>query len=164
MVLKQTLRIENLRLAGAVDRTPGAMFDDIQAFGGRKRCILTDDGVVLAYHGEPGYTETGALTQAITLGEDENAVTYEVGTKVQVMVEQPKFYYKVVPLELEKVISGKGFHLRKARYYVSDVKKTGFKLHPAFIRDGQIKDFIYLSAYEGCAFDNQKSYIKTYDR
>ena len=141
------------RLAGAVNKTPGEMFDDVQAFGGRKRCILTDDGVVLAYHGEPGYTETGALTQSITLGEGEDAVTYNSGTLVQVMVEQPKFYYKVVPLQLDKVVDGKGFHMRKARYYVSDVKKTGFKLHPAFIRDGKEKNFIYLSAYEGCAYD-----------
>lgn len=148
------------RLAGAVNRTPGAGFDDIKAFGGRKRCILTDDGVVLAYHGEPGYTETGALTQEIVIelepakGEDPAVTeTYPVGTKVQVMVEQPKFYYKVVPLQLEKVEGGKGFHMRKARYYVSDTMKAGFKLHPAFIHKGKEKDFIYLSAYEGCTFD-----------
>ena len=141
------------RLAGAVNKTPGEMFDDVQAFGGRKRCILTDDGVVLAYHGEPGYTETGALTQSITLGEGEDAVTYNSGTLVQVMVEQPKFYYKVVPLQLDKVVDGKGFHMRKARYYVSDVKKTGFKLHPAFIHKGKEKNFIYLSAYEGSLYD-----------
>ena len=69
------------------------------------------------------------------------------------MVEQPKFYYKVVPLKLEKVVDGKGFHMRKARYYVSDTKKAGFKLHPAFIHDGKEKNFIYLSAYEGSVFD-----------
>jgi len=148
------------RLAGAVNRTPGAGFDDIKAFGGRKRCILTDDGVVLAYHGEPGYTETGALTQEIVIelepakGEDPAVTeTYPVGTKVQVMVEQPKFYYKVVPLQLEKVEGGKGFHMRKARYYVSDTMKVGFKLHPAFIHKGEEKNFIYLSAYEGSIFD-----------
>ena len=148
------------RLAGAVNRTPGEMFDDVQAFGGRKRCILTDDGVVLAYHGEPGYTETGALTQAIVIevepakGEEPAVTeTYEVGTKVQVMVEQPKFYYKVVPLQLDKVVDGKGFHMRKARYYVSDVKKAGFKLHTAFIKDRKEKNFIYLSAYEGSVYD-----------
>ena len=148
------------RLAGAVNRTPGAMFDDVQAYGGRKRCILTDEGVVLAYHGESGYTETGALTQAIVIevepaqGEEPAVTeTYEVGTKVQVMVEQPKFYYKVVPLQLDKVVDGKGFHMRKARYYVSDVKKAGFKLHPAFIHDGKEKNFIYLSAYEGSLYD-----------
>ena len=75
-----------VRLAGAVGKTPGADFDSIKAFGGRKRCILTDDGVVLAYYGEPGYVETGKLTQAIT----KNGVTYPVGTPVQVMVEHMK--------------------------------------------------------------------------
>jgi hypothetical protein len=141
------------RLAGAVNRTPGAGFDDVKAFGGRKRCILTDDGVVLAYHGDAGYSETGALTQAITIGE----TTYPIGEKVQVMVEQPKFYYKVVPLQLEKVEGGKGFHMRKARYYVSDTKKDGFKLHPAFIHNGKEKNFIYLSAYEGSVYDRSAS-------
>ncbi len=42
------------RLAGAINKTPGADFDSINAFGGRKRCNLTYDGVVLAYYGEPG--------------------------------------------------------------------------------------------------------------
>jgi len=141
------------RLAGAINKTPGADFDSINAFGGRKRCILTDDGVVLAYYGEPGYVETGKLTQAITIGEEENAVTYPVGTPVQVMVEQPKFYYKVVPLQLEPITDGIGYHLRKARYYVSDTPKVGFKVHPAFIRNGVVKDKIYLSAYEGSIYD-----------
>jgi hypothetical protein len=233
------------RLAGAVNRIPGSGFDNINAFGGRKRCILADDGKVLAYYGEAAYTETGALLQAVTKG----GTTYAVGTKVQVMVEQPKFYYKVVPLQLDKVeykeintlaitavptsdgnvtinldgkdftvavatsdnttslvatkiraasftgwttggsgssvtftaidsgekvtatfnggttgvtatvtktVSGKvgkGFHMRKARYYISDVKKVGFKLHPAFISNGKEKNFIYPSAFEGSVFD-----------
>ncbi len=141
------------RLAGAVNRTPGSGFDDIQAFGGRKRCILTDAGDRLAYHGESGYSETGKLTQAIVIGEGDDAETFAVGTKVQVMVEQPKFYYKVVPLQLEKIADGIGFHMRKARYYVSDTKKDGFKLHPAFISNGVEKQKIYLSAYEGSLFD-----------
>lgn len=234
------------RLAGAVNKTPGAMFDSIKAFGGRRRCIVTDDGKVLAYFGEAAYTETGALLQQVI----KNNVTYAVGHKVQVMVEQPKFYYKVVPLKLDKVAynevntiavtavptadgnvtinldgvaftvavattdntttlvatkiraatyagwttggsgasvtftstttgekvtatfnggttgvtatvtktvsgkAGKGFHMRKARYYVSDVKKSGFKLHPAFIHNGKEKNFIYLSAFEGSLFDS----------
>src|SRR5699024_2867664 len=101
------------RIAGAVNRTPGQSFDDIRAFGGRRRCTVADDGTVLGYHGESGYDETG-----------------ETG---QVMVEQPKFYYKVVPLKLDKIEDGKGFHMRKARYYVSDSPKEGFKIHPAFV-------------------------------
>lgn len=137
------------RLAGAVNRTPGASFDGFKTFGGRKRCMLTNDGVNLGYLGDAGYTETGALAQSIT----ENEVTYPVGTPVQVMVEQPKFYYKVVPLVTEKIEGGKGHHLRKARYYVSDTPKLGFKLHPAFIKNGEVFNRIYLSAYEGSLYD-----------
>lgn len=151
------------RLAGAVGKTPGDAFDGIKAFGGRKRCNVTDEGKVVAYFGDAGYSETGVLTSAITKGEGENIRTYAAGTKVQVMVEQPKFYYKVVPLELEKIQGGKGFHMRKARYYVSDTMKAGFKLHPAFIKDGKEKNFIYLSAYEGCTYDTSASAYKLND-
>ena len=136
------------RLAGASAMTSGADFDDIDPWK-RRRCILTDAGIVLAYYGEAGYTETGALTQAVTLGE----TTYSIGTKVQVMVEQPKFYYKVVPLELEKRPGEKGMHMRKGRYYISPTKKSGFKLHPAFIRNNVENDVIYFSAYEGSTYD-----------
>ena len=217
------------RLAGAVGKTPGADFDSILAFGGRRRCNLSDAGVVNAYFGDAGYIEDGS--------------------NGQVMVEQPKFYYKVVPLKMEKndaveIASvkfdtgasadgdititlngtahnvtvangddatavagkvrgtsfagwttggsgatvtftatkvgvrsattftdtgitgvtatvtrtqpgyiGKGFKLRKARYYVSMTKKPGFKVHPAFVKNNVEKEKIYLSAYEGSLFD-----------
>lgn len=83
------------RLAGAANMTPGEMFDDVECFGGRKRVNLTDDGVELSAYGEAGYTETGKLTSAVV----KDGVTYPTGTAVQVMVKQPKFWYKVVPLE-----------------------------------------------------------------
>jgi len=223
------------RLAGAVGKTPGADFDSILAFGGRRRCNLADNGTVNAYYGEPGYIEDGS--------------------NGQVMVEQPKFYYKVVPLKLEKndeveIASvkfntgastsgnitiklngtdqhvavaagddatavatkvrntsfagwttggsgatvtftatkvgvrsattftdtgtgvtatvtrtqfgyiGKGFKLRKARYYVSMTKKPGFKVHPAFVKNGVEVEKIYLSAYEGSLYDvSDSAYI-----
>lgn len=124
------------RIAGATNLTEGADFDSINAYK-RKRCVLSDDGEVIAYFGDEGYIEDGSLGQ--------------------VMVEQPKFYYKVVPLKLEPITNGKGFHLRKARYYVSDTQKEGFKLHPAFIQNGVEKDKIYLSAYEGSIYDTSAS-------
>ena len=147
------------RLAGAVGKTPGDAFDGVKAFGGRRRCNVTDDGKVVAYYGDAGFSETGVLTSAITIGEN----TYPTGTKVQVMVEQPKFYYKVVPLELEKIQGGKGFHMRKARYYVSDTMKAGFKVHPLFVKDGKEKNFVYLSAYEGSTYDTSASAYKLND-
>lgn len=137
------------RLAGAVGKTPGASFDGIGAFGGRYRCNLTDGGVEVAKFGDAAYSETGALTQAVEV----DGVTYAVGTAVQVMVKQPRFYYKVVPLKLDKIEGGAGYHMRKARYYVSMIPKAGFKIHPLFKHNGVLKDYVYLSAYEGSLYD-----------
>lgn len=143
------------RLAGAVNRSAGAGFDNIAPFGGRKRCNLTNDGKVVAYYGEAGFTTTGKLTQAITIAEGENAGTYAAGTIVQTMVEQPKFYYKVVSLLVEH--NALGSKIRKARYYVSATPKAGFKLHPAFIENGNENEKIYLAAFEGSLWDASAS-------
>lgn len=150
------------RLAGAVGKTPGTPFDSIRAFGGRRRCDLTNDGVVVAYYGDPAYTETGKLTQSVDLNPDDAEeadpnLQFAAGTIVQTMVEQPRFYYKVVPLLLEKIADGDGYHMRKVRYYVSDTPHAGFKLHPAFIQNGVEKDKIYLSAFEGSLWDASAS-------
>ena len=111
-------------------------------YGGRKRCNVLDDGTIVAYYGDEGYKEDGS--------------------NGQVMVIQPKFYYKVVPLKLEKnTDSGIGYHLRKANYYVSAKPKTGFKLHPAFYdENGNAIDYILFSADEGSMYDvSAKHYV-----
>lgn len=142
------------RLAGAVNRKPGADFDDVKCFGGRRRCNVTDGGGVTAYCGDADYTTTGIHKGPI------NGIPMIGDTPVQVMVEQPKFYYKVIPLKADKINEGNGYHLRKVRYYVSDINKPGFKLHPAFIQNGKEKERIYLSAYESCLWDEvNKVYI-----
>lgn len=140
------------RLAGSVGKNGGTDFDNIGAYK-RRRCILANDGTVLAYYGDSNYTESGFTTVEIV----KNNVTYPVGTPVQVMVEQPKFYYKVVPLTVEQIADGKGYHMRKGRYYISDYPKEGFKVHPAFVQNGVVKDKIYLSAYEGSIYDTSAS-------
>lgn len=130
------------RLAGAVNLSQGADFNKFEMYGGRRRCNVLDDGTITAYYGDEGYTEDGS--------------------NGQVMVFQSKFYYKVVPLKLEKnTDSGIGFHLRKANYYVSSKPKTGFKLHPAFYdENGNEIDYILFSADEGSMFDvSAKAYV-----
>ena len=130
------------RLAGAVNLSQGADFDKFAMYGGRKRCNVSDDGTITAYYGDEGYTEDGS--------------------NGQVMVFQPKFYYKVVPLKLEKnTDSGIGYHLRKANYYVSATPKSGFKLHPAFYdENGNAINYILFSADEGSMFDvSAKAYV-----
>lgn len=140
------------RLGASIGKNPGADFDNINAFK-RRRCNVTDTGVVLAYYGESNYTESGLTKVEIT----KNSVKYPKNTPVQVMVEQPKFYYKVVPLALESIANGKGYHMRKGRYYISDYPKEGFKIHPGFVQNGVVKEKIYLSAYEGSIFDTSAS-------
>lgn len=129
------------RLAGSANLSAGADFDEINIFGGRKRCNLTNDGKVTAYYGEPEFVTSG-----------NNAL----GNAVQVMVEQPKFYYKVVPIDLEIINEGEnqGYHIRKASYYISETPKPGFKIHPAFVGNGKVNDFIYLAAFEGSLWDS----------
>lgn len=70
------------RLAGAVNLSQGVYFNKFEMYGGRRRCNVSDDGTITAYYGDEGYTEDGS--------------------NGQVMVYQPAFYYKVVPLKLEK--------------------------------------------------------------
>ena len=130
------------RLAGAVGLSQGADFDRFAMFGGRRRCNVLDDGTITAYYGDEDYTEDGS--------------------NGQVMVYQPQFYYKIIPLKLEKnTNSGVGYHLRKANYYVSSKPKSGFKLHPAFYdANGNEIDYILFSADEGSMFDvSAKAYV-----
>lgn len=145
------------RLAGAENLTAGADFDSLSPWA-RKRCNITNEGVVVAYRGDAGYTETGALTQAITIGETE----YPIGTQVQVMVEQPIFYVKTVPVKMKNATSGKGKEITKARYYISPTPKVGFKAPQAFKdENGILQDKIYLSAYEGAIYDSSATaYLK----
>lgn len=123
------------RLAGAVGLSANSDFDKFTMYGGRKRCNVSDDGTIVAYYGDENYAEDGS--------------------NGQVMVYQPAFYYKVVPLKLEKNSdSGIGYHIRKANYYVSSKPKSGFKLHPAFYdENGNAINYILYSADEGSMFD-----------
>lgn len=69
------------RLAGAVGKSGGTDFNVFLTYAGMRRCNLSDAGVVTAYYGDVGYAEDGS--------------------NGQVMVEVPKFYYKVVPIKLQ---------------------------------------------------------------
>lgn len=123
------------RLAGAKGKNPGADFNGFRMFGGRRRCNLSDAGAVNAYYGEPGYAVNGS--------------------NGQVMVEQPLYYYKFVPLTLFRVEGLEGLACSKFRIYLSDTYKSGFKIHPNFTRGvpALIKDKVYLPAYKGSIYD-----------
>lgn len=65
----------------------------------------------------------------------------EDGSNGQVMVEIPKFYYLAYR-------TSKGY-----AWLVSPNKKDGFKVHPAFVRNGREINYIYRAAYDGCIYD-----------
>lgn len=128
------------RLMGALGKTVGEDFDSFLVFGGRKRCNVDDSGNIVAWYGDEDYAEDG--------------------TNGQVMVYQPKVYYRVVPVKLQKIEDGEGYRGLKMQYYVSDRPLIGFKLHPAFCMGNKESDYILLSAYEGNVFDvSTSSYI-----
>jgi hypothetical protein len=81
---------------------------------------LSDDGRVLDYRGNSGYKEDG--------------------TNGQVMVEIPKFYYKV---------ENDG----NRRFYICESELDGFKIHPAFVSNSVEYEKIYFSAFEGSVYD-----------
>ena len=52
----------------------------------------------------------------------------------QTVVRIPKFYYK------------RTYDGVKHEFWIADKPTAGFKVHPAFIRDGEVKDYIYVGA------------------
>ena len=124
------------RLKKAVGLNGGSDFDNCGPWM-RRRCNLADDGTVNAYYGDSEYKDDG--------------------TNGQVMVEQPKFWYKVEPVTLD------GAKIKKARYYVADGPAMGFKLHPAFYNtSGQEIDAFYEGAYEGYVISDKLGSISGY--
>ena len=125
------------RLAGASGLNAGEDFDRFSMFGGRRRCNVAKDGTIKAFYGDADYSDVGSSQDG------------------QIMVYQPKFYYKVVPLKMDKITDGLGYHIRKANYYITDSPHIGFKLHPAFYdENGNEIDYILYSAYESAYWDS----------
>ena len=118
-----------IRLGAAVGLSAGSDFNAFPMYGQRRRVVVDSNGVI-----DDSYSP-----------EDVE----ESDTNVDVMVYQPKFYYKVVPLKLEKQSGGLGYHIRKANYYISSTPHAGFKLHPLFYdENGNEIDYVLFSAYE----------------
>lgn len=65
------------------------------------------------------------------------------GSNGQVMVKIPKFYYKHI------------YENDVHEFWVADGPAEGFKLHPAFIRAGEEKEYILMGAYKASLGRNQ---------
>lgn len=153
------------RLFAAKGLTAGSDFDAFGMYGQRRLCNVADDGTITAWYGDENYTETGYTT--ITDPQTQQETTIQV----QVMVRQPKFWYKVVPIETEEITSDDptqtgvhGYSGVRMKYYIADRPIPGFKLHPAFINaNGDEVDCYYIGAYEACLYDVSESEYRLYD-
>lgn len=118
--------------------TPSSIFGQTRVVAGVhdkiRGCVLLDSGAVNYY----------LLSTNWAFKADGTASTL-TGADGQVMVEIPKFYYRV---DRSGTIS---------TWNVSAVPQSGFVIHPAFIKDGVEVNFRYISAYDACVQDVSSS-------
>ena len=108
-------------------------FNSVYPWAGMRRCNVKD-GVVQCYEGDAGYVEDGS--------------------NGDVMVEIPKFYYKMTPTRLEASAANSAeSQIVEGKWMISSKKQDIYDVHPAFIRNGQEVDHIYVGAFEACLFD-----------
>lgn len=100
-----------------------------------KRCLLNDDGTV-NYYLDPGNS---------ALKADGITASDLTGADGQVMVEIPKFYLK--QYKVGNVFS----------WLISKSPRSGYTIHPAFVKDGAEVNYRYMSAFEGSMWDASES-------
>lgn len=94
---------------------------------GMRGCILNADGSVNYYLSATNWANKTDGTSSDLTGADGN-----------VMVEIPKFYYRVERSGTETT------------WKVSPTPLAGYTLHPAFVKDGTEVNFRYYGAYDAC--------------
>jgi len=96
-----------------------------------RRCVVNDSGVVQYY----------LLGTDSTKKADGNTATL-TGADGQVMVEIPKFYTR-------RTVVG-----TVTTWSISSVARTGYTVHPAFVKDGVEVSHRYIGAYDACVYDD----------
>ena len=126
------------RLQGAKNLTAGQDFDKFKMYGGRKRCVVDQEGNI----------------QYFLTGEEDP----ETLINKRIMVYQPAFYYLRVPLSVSKISNG--FKINKEQLYLADQKYAGFILHPLFRNEeGKALRYVLLPAFESGTYRvNSNSY------
>lgn len=122
------------RIQEAVGKSMGEDFDTYAMYGGRVKCNVADNGTINAFYGDAGYTEDGS--------------------NGQVMIYQPKFYYKRVIRNTDT--ASKGQIVRRESLIISPVEQPGFKLAPIF-NDGL--EYVLLPAYDGSLVNSKLASI-----
>ena len=118
------------RIQGAVNKSMGQDFNNYTMYGGRVKCNVSDNGTINAFYGDDNYTEDGS--------------------NGQVMIYQPKFYYKRIFRTTEDIINGTA--VRHEALILSATPQQGFKLAPIFNGD---LDYVLFPAYDAGIVDSK---------
>jgi hypothetical protein len=113
-------------------------FDTIEPWASMRRCMVNDDRSINYYIDPTDPTKIGEVVNTADYTTGGTAVY--TGADGQVMVEIPKFFYKTAEPSSNVY-----------QWYVSMSDLPGYDVHPAFVTDGQTRDKIYMSAFEGSA-------------
>ena len=124
----------NTRIQEAVGKTMGTDFNIYPMYGGRMKCNVADNGTINAFYGDNNYTEDGS--------------------NGQVMIYQPKFYYKRIIRTADELTKGKV--IRHEALIISATEQPGFKLAPIFNGD---LDYVLLPAYDAAIIDDKLTSI-----
>lgn len=128
------------RTQEAKNISSGNAFNKYAMFGGRMRCVVNDAGQIVSFYGDNDYDESAG----------------------QVMVYQPKFYYKRIIGKTSDTLAGTA--IREEQLILSPAKISGFKLHPLFIdKFGNELPYVLLSAYEGSVYSTGSAQLLTND-
>jgi hypothetical protein len=122
------------RVQEATNKSMGASFDSYSMYGGRVKCNVADNGTINAFYGDDNYTEDGS--------------------NGQVMIYQPKFYYKRIIRSADD--ANKGKIVRHETLIISPTAQPGFKLAPVF-EDGLA--YILFPAYDAGLVDSKLTSI-----
>jgi len=118
--------------------TPNSIYGQSRVAAGvhdkMRGCTLNDDGTVNYY-----------LLDTDWAFKEDGTASDLGGADGQVMVEIPKFYYRI---ERSGTVT---------TWKVSAVAQSGFDVHPAFIKDGTEVDYRYYGAYDACVLDVSSS-------
>lgn len=103
--------------------------EELTCYTGRRRCVLNNNGQVVAYFGDTNYVEDGS--------------------RGNVMVELPPVWYRRIILESAAATNNQGNFIKKEQILISDRPQHGFTLHPFFKTDSQDNPILaYVGAYE----------------
>jgi hypothetical protein len=110
------------RLGDAYNKNAGTDFNEFYPWSEMKLCNVADDGTIIA---------------TIDDGPDK----FKRNGNGQVMVKIRQFYYKHTYDDVTK----------EHQFWVADGPAAGYKLHPAFMRAGEQKDYVMMGAYKAGA-------------